>query len=273
MLLRSSHREPPRRALITGASSGIGVGFARALPHADLLLAGRDRDSLQTLAAELKNGDARRIETVTADLAEPKGRAALVRAAEAFEVDLLVNNAGMGSYGPFIDSEQAREEATVLVNALAPVALTRALLPGMVARAADSRHRAGLINVCSTLAFVPVPYGAVYGASKAFVLSFTEAIAAELADQPIDVLAVCPGPVRTDFYRRVGFPGGAPPGAQSPDQVARRAVRELGRHSTGFTDMASALALRPIVDLRAGISRTLALGIGAFRTFRSRRAG
>lgn len=268
MLHRSHRRQPPRRALITGASSGIGSAFARALPRADLLLAGRNEAALQALAQQLENGTSREIATVVGDLAEPEGRAGVIRAAAAFEIDLLVNNAGMGSFGPFVENQADREESTVIVNALAPVALARSLLPGMIERADATGQRCGLINVASSLALTPVPYGAIYAASKAFVLSFTEALAAELSGRPIDVLAVCPGPVRTDFFRRAGFPGGMLPGAQDPDQVARRALAALGVRNVAFTDVANALTFRAIADLRMAVSRGLALGIGTFRTFR-----
>jgi uncharacterized protein len=268
MLFRSS-RPPLRRALITGASSGIGAAFARALPEADLLLTGRDTGRLEALAAELRTGS-REVRVVPADLADADDLATLIRAAETFAPDLLVNDAGLGTYGLFLETPPERHDATVLVNVAAPVALTRALLPGMIERASAANGRCALLNVASTLAFIPVPYGAVYGASKAFVLSFTEALAAELARQPIDVLAVCPGPVRTRFFDRAGAPQGAPPGSSDPDQVARWALADLGRLNVTFSDVPSALALRPIADLRVGLSRTLALGIGAWQSFRGR---
>jgi uncharacterized protein len=273
MFLRS-RRSPPRRAVITGASSGIGTAFARALPEADLLLTGRDAEALEGLAGELRGGDGgREVRVVAADLTMPEDRARLVEAAEGFAPDLLVNDAGLGTYGRFLQDPPEQQEATVLVNALAPVALARALLPGMLERAVAEGQRCALVNLASTLAFTPVPYGAVYGATKAFVLSFTEALAAELAGQPVDVLAVCPGAVRTDFFRRAGAPSGAaPPGAYEPEQVARRALADLGRRTVAFSDVPSALALQPVAALRLGLARSLALGIGAYQAFRGRAA-
>ncbi|MEK0083840.1 SDR family NAD(P)-dependent oxidoreductase [Benzoatithermus flavus] len=262
-----------RRAVITGASSGIGAAFARALPsRTALLLTGRDAAALEELAGELRGAGGREVRVVTADLTEASGRAELIAAASAFAPDLLINDAGLGTWGAFLEDPQARMEATVLVNALAPVALTRALLPEMIERAEIEHRRCGLLNVASTLAFVPVPYGAVYGASKAFLLSFTEALAAELAGRPVDVLAVCPGPVRTAFFRRAGMPGGAPFGAQDPNEVARRALAELGRRTVTFTDLPSATLLWPIADMRVGLSRIVALGLGVVRHFAGRRA-
>jgi uncharacterized protein len=273
MFLRS-RRPALRRAVVTGASSGIGTAFAKALPETDLLLTGRDAEALEGLAGELRGGDSgREVQVVAADLTLPEDRAGLVEAAEGFAPDLLVNDAGLGTYGRFLQDPPERQEATVLVNALAPVALARALLPGMLERAVAEGGRCALVNLASTLAFTPVPYGAIYGATKAFVLSFTEALAAELAGQPIDVLAVCPGAVRTDFFRCAGAPGGAaPPGAYDPEQVARRALADLGRRTVAFSDVPSALALQPVADLRVGLARSLALGIGAYQAFRGGRA-
>lgn len=262
-------RSPPRRAVVTGASSGIGSAFARELAGTDLLLTGRDAVALESLAGELRPRGGE-IRVVTADLSQASERGELIAAAEAFAPDLLINDAGLGTWGRFLEDEPARLEATVLVDVLAPVALAHALLPGMLERAQAEDRRCGLINLASTLAFTAVPYGAVYGAAKAFVLSFSEALAAELGDRPVDVLAVCPGPVRTDFFRRAGFPGGALPGASDPSQVARRALSDLGRHTVSFTDLPSAMALRPVTAARAGLARTLALGLGAVRAWRGR---
>ena len=276
MLFRH-RRPPPRRAVITGASSGIGGAFARELaPDADLLLTGRDAPALEALAAELRaaaaagEGREREVRVVTADLAVPAERAELIAAAAAFEPDLLVNDAGLGTWGEFLEDPPGRVEASVLVDVLAPVVLARALLPGMIERAAADGGRAGLINLSSTLAFTPVPQGSVYGASKAFLLAFTEALAAELGGRPVDVLAVCPGPVRTDFFRRAGFPGGPPPFAYAPGRVARRALADLGRHTVSFGDLPSALLLRPVTATRMGLGRTFALGTRALRAWRGR---
>lgn len=270
------HRPPARRAVITGASSGIGRAFARELDASTaLLLTARDAQALEELAAELRgtNPD-REVKVVTADLTQASERGDLIAAAESFAPDLLVNDAGLGTWGEFLEDPASRVEATVLVDVLAPVLLAHALLPGMIERVAASGGdaRAGLINLSSTLAFTPVPHGAIYGAAKAFLLSFTEALAAELGGRPIDVLAVCPGPIRTDFYRRAGFPGGPPPGAYEPEQVARRALADLGRHTVSFTDLPSALLLRPVSGTRVGLSRTFALGARAVRAWRGRTA-
>ena len=218
-------------ALITGASRGLGAALARRAPaHLDLVLAARDREALERTAASAAAAG-RTVRIVEADLATPEGRQRLVAETEG-RIDVLVNNAALGSYGPFLATEPERLMKTVEVNAAAPVELCRRLLPGILARAAASGGRAGLINLASGFAFVPTPSLALYGATKALVLSLTEALAAELGDRPVDVLAVCPGPVKTGFGQRAGFSGGTMPGAMSPEFVADRTWRALGRQRT-----------------------------------------
>ncbi|HYI85327.1 MAG TPA: SDR family NAD(P)-dependent oxidoreductase, partial [Acetobacteraceae bacterium] len=203
---------PHRAALVTGATSGIGEAFARALPTATgLLLNGRDAAALERLAAELV-APGRRVETVAADLATDAGLDAVSARAEPFGVDLLIANAGVGPFGDFLQASEESLRATVAVNVMAPVVLSRRLLPGMLARAkAEGRRRAGLIIVSSNTAFLPVPRLAAYAASKAFDLSLAEALAAELAAEPVNVLALCPTATRTRFAARSGYGGGSLP--------------------------------------------------------------
>src|SRR5687767_5405242 len=134
MLFRSQ-RPPPRRAVVTGASSGIGSAFARVLTEADLLLTGRDAVALEELAGELRAEGGREVRVVTADLADPRERAQLVAAASDFAPDLLVNDAGLGTWGGFLEDPPARVEQQLLVDVVAPVVLARALLPEMIERA------------------------------------------------------------------------------------------------------------------------------------------
>ncbi len=223
-------RTVPRAALVTGATSGIGEAFARALPAATaLLLAGRDEAALGRLASEL--GAGRLVETLGGDLATDAGLDALSAAAERFGIDLLVCNAGLGPFGDFLEAPEDTLRQTVSVNVMAPLVLLRRLLPGMLARADKAGRRAGLIVVSSGAAFLPIPRFAAYAASKAFDLSLTEALAAELAGRRIDVLALCPTATRSRFGERAGF-GGNFPGAQHPDHVARSALAALGRQRT-----------------------------------------
>src|SRR6185369_1754325 len=176
-------------ALITGASSGIGSAFARALPRAtNLLLTGRQHEKLVSLASELAlNG--REVRTVTADLATPEGRQAVIGAARDARIDLLINNAGLGRIGRVIENTPERESEMTQVNIVAPAELSRALLPDMLKRAHESNKRCGVIFVASTAAFMPIPYFATYSASKAFLLHYAEALAEELAREPADILA------------------------------------------------------------------------------------
>ena len=226
-----------RRALVTGATSGIGAAFAEELPvRTDLLLTGRDLQRLSQAAERLAR-PGRTIETHSADLTDVGARDRLVEHAEAFGVDLLVNNAGIGRLGRFLDNPADVERKTVLLNVVAVVDLTRRLLPGMLERARAGRRRAGLIVVSSTTAFAPVPFFATYAASKAFALQFTEALAEELCGEPIDVLALCPGATRTAFGRHAGSSGRAT--SRSRASLARSRPRDW-RHSGGTRSVSSA---------------------------------
>jgi short-subunit dehydrogenase len=219
-----------RHALITGASSGIGAAFARALPKSTgLLLTGRDRERLAQLAAELARSD-RPVRTIAADLSAPEGRRALIHAAEEQPIDLLINNAGIGWLGPVVDSPPEREAEMVQINAAAPVELTRALLPGMIRRAREKHERAGIIFVASAAAFMPIPLFATYAASKAFLLHYAEELAEELDHAPVDVLALCPGATKTRFFERANVTASAvPAAAHEAERVAREGLQALGR--------------------------------------------
>ncbi len=224
-------------ALITGASSGIGELFARRLAARghDLALVARRADRLEALAAELRGGGpgagpGRRVEVVALDLTLPDADARL--AAELArrgvpEVDWLVNNAGFGYQGPVASLDPARQAAMIQVNAAAVAALTRRFLPSMLARGAGV-----VVNVASTAAFQPIPYFATYAATKAFVLSFTEAVAEEVAGRGIRVLCLCPGPTRTEFFEVAGmepkFAGARMTTVEAVVEAALRGV-EAGR--------------------------------------------
>jgi len=251
----ASMRTVPSAALVTGATSGIGEAFARALPPStSLLLTGRDEAALGRLAAELGTG--RLVETLGADLATDPGLDALCAAAEAFSIDLLICDAGVGPFGDFLSADEEALRATVLVNVMAPLVLTRRLLPGMIARAEDAGSRAGLIVVSSGVAFLPVPRLAAYAASKAFDLSLTEALGAELTGRPVDVLALCPTLTRSQFAARSGY-GRNPPGAQSPAHVARAALSALGRQRTLALGAISGSVLTAPALVRAGLAQAL----------------
>jgi hypothetical protein len=188
-------------ALVTGASAGLGVDFARQLSKRGyrLVLAARRKDRLDTLAKEL--GSAR---AVAIDLSKANAAAKLMADVEANGevVDLLVNNAGFGLIGKFAELDAKRLRQMIDLNVGALMDLCRAAAPGMI-----ERKSGGIINVASTAAFQPGPKMAVYFATKAFVLSFTEALHEELKPHGIKVSCLCPGPTRTEFGEVAGFNG------------------------------------------------------------------
>jgi short-subunit dehydrogenase len=183
--------------VVTGASSGLGALFAEQLAERGmpLILAGRDGARLAQVRDRVqKQKPGTRVELVVGDLGTDKGIRALIDSLDGREVDVLVNNAGFGTYGPVSETDADREHELVAVNVDALVRLTHAVLPGMLARG-----RGGILNVASTIAFQPAPYQATYGASKAFVLSFSQALWAETRGTGVGVTALCPGPTRTGF--------------------------------------------------------------------------
>jgi len=239
-----------RHATITGASSGIGRAFALELPAAtNLLLIGRDAGRLEKVAAETAR-PGRVVETMVLDLTLDADRDRLVARGEEFATDLLINNAGSGRFGDFLEGSPEAELETVLVNVVAVVDLTRRLLPGMLARAEAAGRRCGLIVVCSTAAFAPVPFLATYAATKVFDLHFTEALAEELRARPVDVVALCPGPTQTAFGARAGYRGGDLPGGADPRAVAADGLAALGCETVRIAGRFSRLALRPVVGPR-----------------------
>lgn len=178
------------RALITGASAGIGRELARefAAQGFDLVVVARRRSRLAALKRELERTAEVRVRIIEADLYEPDAAARLQRLLARTPIEVLVNNAGTLEGGGFADSEAGRNEQMVQLNVAQLVALTHALLPAML------RHGHGrIMNLASIAAFAPVPYLAVYSATKAFVLAFSEALAEELRDTGVTVTAVCPG--------------------------------------------------------------------------------
>src|SRR3954447_1995963 len=185
-------------ALITGASSGIGLDLARlfAKDGNDVVLVARSEGKLRELAAELERDCGVKAHVIVADLARPDAPRQLVDALTV-DVDVLVNNAGFGVTGPFVATDLAKELEMIQVNIVALTELTKLLLPPMVAR-----RRGRVLNVASTAAFQPGPLMAVYYATKAYVLSFSEAVADELRCTAVTVTTLCPGPTATEFNQR-----------------------------------------------------------------------
>lgn len=191
-------------ALITGASAGIGVELARqfAAHGYDLVLTARRQQPLQTLADELEGHHSMQCRVILTDLSEPDGPAGLVDELNnaGITVDLLVNNAGFGVYGPFLDAEPQRLQQMLYVNIFALTQLTRLLLPGML-----ERGQGKILNVASIAAFQPGPLLATYSATKAYVLSLSEALSEELRGTGVTVTCLCPGPTRTEFAEVAGM--------------------------------------------------------------------
>ena len=187
-------------ALITGASSGLGEQFAYALAREnyDLVLTARREDRLAAVAGRARTAGAGNVRIIAADLSARETPARLWQrlADEAVQVDYLVNNAGFGTTGWFYKLPIDRELEEIELNVTSLVAMTRLFLPAMV-----DRKRGTIINVGSTAGFQPTPYMATYGATKAFVLSFSEAVAAEVRGTGVTVMALCPGPVPTEFQK------------------------------------------------------------------------
>ncbi len=192
-----------RTALVTGASVGLGREFARrfAADGFDVVLVARDRERLERLRDELARDHGVGARVLVADLADPAspGRIHAELREAGIVVDVLVNNAGFGGYGRFHETDLDHELSMIQVNVASLVALTKLFVRDMVSR--GSGH---VINVSSTAAFQPGPLQAVYYATKAFVLSFSEAIDNELSGTGVRVTAFCPGPTRTEFHARAG---------------------------------------------------------------------
>jgi short-subunit dehydrogenase len=211
-------------ALVTGTSSGIGVALAGELARRgrDLTLVARREDRLRDTAAELSAQHGVNVEWIAADLADAADRDRLVAelADRGRVVDVLVNNAGMGTSGPFHTLPVDRELQQVRLNVEAVVALCGAFVPGMV-----ERGRGRILNVASVSGFMPVPQQATYAASKAFVLTFTESLTLDLHGTGVTATALCPGPVKTEFE---GIIEGLPERLYvEPERVAREAIEGL----------------------------------------------
>jgi hypothetical protein len=252
-----------RRALVTGASSGIGEAYAKRLAAEgyDLVVVARRRDRHERLAAAL-DVDVRPLQ---ADLGTPEGLEAVRVAALEEPLDLLVNNAALAHYAPFGELDPARAQELVQLNVLAPVLLTRAVLPGMVERGSGA-----VVNVASLLAWsgeweAPhLPRRAVYAATKSFLVTFTQVLAAELAGSGVRVQVLCPGVVRTEFHTRQGMDM-AGRTRMEPQDVVAASLADLERGAVvsvpGLEDEAALTAIATAQAALAG--STGAVGLAA----------
>lgn len=193
-----------KTALITGASSGIGLELSKlfAADGYNLILVARSAAKLDQLAAELTQKDKVQVICLPKDLTNPQASQEIFDAVEVqgIQVDVLVNNAGFGVLGPFVNANLDEALQMINLNIVSLTALTRLFLPGMVTRKAGR-----ILNVGSTGSFSPVPLMAVYGATKAYVLSFSEALAEELRNSGVTVTAFCPGVTLTGFQERASI--------------------------------------------------------------------
>ena len=214
-------------ALVTGASLGIGEQFARLLAERgnDLVLVARDAARLDALAKELEAKHANRCEVLAADLTAVEPRA--VVEARVADVDVLVNNAGFGSFGNFFELDVDTEDQQIQLNVVALMRLTHAATRGMVARG-----RGGILNVASLAGYQPTPNNATYAATKAFVLSFSQAVHEELKGTGVAVSVLAPGFTYTGFQARADFDPKSVPGFlwQEAEPVARAGLDGLAKN-------------------------------------------
>jgi hypothetical protein len=255
-------------ALVTGASSGLGEEFARELARrgANLVLTARSQDRLDRLAQDLSRINGVQVTCISLDLAAADGALELGRLLRerGLVIDHLINNAGFGTSGHFENTDAEREARMVRVNSESVVVLCRSLVRSML-----ERQRGGIMNVASTSAHQPTPFMATYGASKAFVLSFTLALAEELRGKGVRVMALCPGPVLTGFQAVANIPPTAVLGLakldahtvieQALDAYARGEVLHTPGLVNGVQTFASKILPRPIV-VRAARYAMLKLG-------------
>jgi short-subunit dehydrogenase len=231
-------------ALITGASAGLGVDFARQLSARGcrLVLAARRKDRMDALAAELRPARA-----VEIDLGEPGAAKRLIAnvAAHGEHVEYLINNAGFGLTGRFAELDGKRQRQMIDLNCGVVVELAHLVLPGMI-----DRKSGAILNIASTAAFQPGPGMAVYFATKAFVLSFSEALHEEVKEQGVKVSALCPGPTATEFGEVAGFGPASPSSklAAAPGPVVQAGIEGLERNRAlvipGMMNKATAQAHR-----------------------------
>lgn len=207
-------------ALVTGSSSGIGAELARlcAADGYNLVLVARRADRLESLGAELARAHEIQARALPADLADPAAPEAIFRAMAETPVDILINNAGFAVHGPFAEVDWERQARLLQVNMVALAHLTRLFLPHML-----TRRSGRILNVASTAAFFPGPLMATYYASKAFVLSFSEAVANEVEGTGVTATVLCPGVTETDFFETAGITGSTlvRNGGMTAAQVAR----------------------------------------------------
>ena len=252
------------RALITGATGGIGAAFATALARSghDVVLVARDRGRLERLARRLGDECPVAVQPLAADLGDSARLRAVERCVADPGLDVLVNTAGFATVGRFADLDAEREQAEIALNVVAVVRLTRAALPAMIARGSGA-----IINVSSIAAFVPARFSATYAATKAYLNSFTESLHEELCGSGVRLQALCPGFTRTDFVARSGADDSAIPSLawMTPEAVVAASLQALRRDRVLCVP---GVGNRVLVTILSGLPRRWArrlTGVGAKR--------
>ena len=248
-------------ALITGASGGIGKCFAQKLSakNTNLIIVARSEDKLNALAQELQQQYKINVEVIVKDLSQTSAPQEVFDAVQAkgLSVDILINNAGFGDYGEFVQTDCDRQIQMIQLNNIAVVALTHKFLPQMRERGSGS-----IINVSSIAAYQPLPYVSVYAASKAFVRSFSEALWAENRQYGVRVLVVSPGPTETNFFEEANFPPALARNAKSmstPEEVVDEAMKALENGNAAV--VVGGIASKFITGLSSVIPRETLLNV------------
>ena len=253
--------------LITGASSGIGEAFARALAGRghNLLLVARSEEKLSQLCSELSGASSIDCQYAGLDLSKPESPAKLFDETKTrgLEIDLLINNAGFGSMGEFATQDLAHELNMIDLNVRSLVEMSYRFLRPM-----RERKSGAIINVASTAGFQPVPYMATYAATKAFVLSFSEALWEENRPYGIEVMALCPGVTQTGFFDAAHIQKPPARTVETPEQVVETALRGLKRRKSSIISgapnklmvvterlMPRSVVLRTIGSVMRGVGR------------------
>ncbi|SES18369.1 hypothetical protein SAMN04487944_12249 [Gracilibacillus ureilyticus] len=223
-------------AVVTGSSSGIGEAYAKELASrgCHVVLTARSKDKLEALAGEIIRNYGVQAHALPVDLSQAGAPCQLAEhiAELGLTVDILINNAGFGTYGRFEDMDSEREQEEIMLNNAALIDLTHRFLPGML-----KRKDGIVVNVASMAAFVPCAYSAVYGATKAFVLSFSEALWAETRERGVRVLALCPGATDTGFFDAVGSQDMAAGSTMStPENVVQAGFHGIDRGNSYIVD-------------------------------------
>ena len=251
-----------KTALITGASFGIGTAFAQELAarQINLILVARSQDKLYQLAEQLQHKASIQVEVIVQDLVKPGAAKAVYESVKekGLTVDFLINNAGFGDYGAFTERELSRQLEMIQLNVVALVELTHLFLSKMKQQGAGN-----IINVSSIAGFQPLPYLSVYAATKAFVLSFSEALWAENKGTGVNILALCPGPTESNFFKIAQFPdsfaGKSNGELTSATEVVKDALKALeNNHSNWVT---GGLGNQFIVNSNRFVPRELLLNV------------